>query len=161
MEQLSARQTQAEADIKLLEAQLAKLKAAAGEKTDNSELDKLRQENENLKQRLSQLEGAGGEAEKEAGEDEVTPWDVNASSNKGIDYDKLIIKFGSSKIDQALLDKFESVTGHKPHHLLRRGIFFSHRELNTILDMYAAGKKFFLYTGRVVHGIFRNFWDIL
>jgi len=148
MEQLSARQTQAEADIKLLEAQLAKLKAAAGEKTDNSELDKLRQENENLKQRLSQLEGAGGEAEKEAGEDEVTPWDVNASSNKGIDYDKLIIKFGSSKIDQALLDKFESVTGHKPHHLLRRGIFFSHRELNTILDMYAAGKKFFLYTGR-------------
>ena len=32
--------------------------------------------------------------------------------------------------------------------MLRRGIFFSHRELNTILDMYAAGKKFFLYTGR-------------
>merc|ERR1719342_1315633 len=148
MEQLSARQTQAEADIKLLEAQLAKLKAAAGEKTDNSELDKLRQENENLKQRLSQLEGAGGEAEKEAGEDEVTPWDVNASSNKGIDYDKLVVKFGSSKIDAALLEKFVKVTGKQPHHLLRRGMFFSHRDLNMVLDMFAAGKKFFLYTGR-------------
>jgi len=150
MDQLSARQTQAEADIERLEAQLAKLKTAARDKTDNTELEKLRQENENLKQRLSQLEGANGGTEEKtnAGEDEVTPWDVNASSNKGIDYDKLIIKFGSSKIDQALLDKFEAVTGHKAHHLLRRGIFFSHRELNTILDMYAAGKKFFLYTGR-------------
>merc|ERR1719422_521833 len=51
-------------------------------------------------------------------------------------------------IDDALLAKFEAVTGRRPHHMLRRGIFFSHRELNTILDMYAAGKKFFLYTGR-------------
>ena len=34
------------------------------------------------------------------GEDEVNPWDVVASSNKGIDYDKLIDKFGSSRIDK-------------------------------------------------------------
>ena len=32
--------------------------------------------------------------------------------------------------------------------MLRRGIFFSHRELNRILEDYDNGKKFFLYTGR-------------
>ena len=153
MEKLSARQTQAESDIQRLEAELSKLRSTSGSGGDNTELERLRQENEALKHRLSQLEINGGEIDQDAtenndGEDEVTPWDVNASSNKGIDYDKLILKFGSSKIDSVLLDKFEKVTGHKPHHLLRRGIFFSHRELNTILDMYAAGKKFFLYTGR-------------
>jgi tryptophanyl-tRNA synthetase len=31
---------------------------------------------------------------------------------------------------------------------LRRGIFFSHRDLNQILDLYEQGKKFYLYTGR-------------
>jgi len=82
------------------------------------------------------------------GEDEVNPWDVQASSNKGIDYDKLIVKFGSSPIDQELLARFERVTGKAPHHFIRRGIFFSHRDMNSILDKVEKGEKFFLYTGR-------------
>lgn len=57
-------------------------------------------------------------------------------------------KFGSSKIDQALLDRFEKVIGQPVHHLLRRGIFFSHRDLDIILTNYEAGKPFYLYTGR-------------
>ena len=153
MDKLSARQSQAEADLQKLEAELSQMKASAGPGDGQAEAEQLRSENEALKQRLRQLEaGAGAGEAGEQGEgaegDEVTPWDVQATSNKGIDYDKLIVKFGSSKIDDALLAKFEAVTGRRPHHMLRRGIFFSHRELNTILDMYAAGKKFFLYTGR-------------
>ena len=46
---------------------------------------------------------------------------------QAIDYDKLIVEFGSKRIDDALLARFERVTGHKPHRFLRRGIFFSHR----------------------------------
>lgn len=57
-------------------------------------------------------------------------------------------RFGSSKIDQELLDRFEKVTGKKVHHLLRRDIFFSHRDMHTILTNYEAGKPFYLYTGR-------------
>lgn len=62
----------------------------------------------------------------------VTPWDVQGSvSSDGkqlaIDYDKLIDQFGTRRIDQALLDRFEKLTGHKSHVLLRRGTFFSHR----------------------------------
>jgi len=80
--------------------------------------------------------------------DVVDPWEVKSKSAKGVDYDKLIQKFGSSKIDDALLARFEAVTGKPAHHLLKRGIFFSHREFNWILDLYEQKKPFFLYTGR-------------
>ena len=44
--------------------------------------------------------------------------------------------------------RVERVTGKRAHTFLRRGIFFSHRDLNLILDAYEKGKPFFLYTGR-------------
>nr|XP_006632305.1 PREDICTED: tryptophan--tRNA ligase, cytoplasmic [Lepisosteus oculatus] len=88
-----------------------------------------------------------GEGEGE-GEDVVDPWNVSTSSAKGVDYDKLIVRFGSSKIDQDLVDRIERVTGQRPHHFLRRGIFFSHRDMQQILDAYENKKSFYLYTGR-------------
>eukprot|EP01034_Spumella_vulgaris_P035153 gene35153-43339_t len=42
----------------------------------------------------------------------------------------------------------ERLTGKKVHRFLRRGIFFSHRDLSHMLDLYEAGTKFYLYTGR-------------
>ncbi|KAK3875289.1 hypothetical protein Pcinc_019824 [Petrolisthes cinctipes] len=96
---------------------------------------------------LSLAEKDSGQGQGQA-EDIVDPWNVQASSNKGIDYDKLIDRFGSSRIDEALLERFERITGHKPHHFLRRGIFFSHRDMHSILNRVEAGKNFFLYTGR-------------
>ena len=38
-------------------------------------------------------------------------------------------QFGSQCIDQDLLRRIEAVTKQKPHHFLRRGIFFSHRSV--------------------------------
>lgn len=81
-------------------------------------------------------------------EDEVNPWEVKSNSDKGIDYEKLIKKFGSCKIDDSVIDRFRKVTGVEPHHFIKRGIFFSHRDLNTILDKVEKKEKFFLYTGR-------------
>ncbi|KAG6463160.1 hypothetical protein O3G_MSEX013709 [Manduca sexta] len=81
-------------------------------------------------------------------DDFVDPWNVAGKSETGIDYDKLIKRFGSQKIDQELIERFEKVTGHKAHHFLKRGIFFSHRDLHNILNIVEAGKKFYLYTGR-------------
>jgi tryptophanyl-tRNA synthetase len=52
------------------------------------------------------------------------------------------------RIDQELLSRIETLTGKPPHHFLRRGIFFSHRDVHTILDSYEKKKPFFLYTGR-------------
>ena len=73
----------------------------------------------------------------------VTPWHVEGD----IDYDKLIKKFGTEKISSGILKRIKKITG-EDHFMLRRGIFFSHREINRILDDYEKGKKFFLYTGR-------------
>uniref|UniRef100_A0A3Q2KTL8 Tryptophan--tRNA ligase, cytoplasmic n=1 Tax=Equus caballus TaxID=9796 RepID=A0A3Q2KTL8_HORSE len=84
----------------------------------------------------------------EAGEDFVDPWMVQTSSAKGVDYDKLIVRFGSSKIDQELINRIERAIGQKPHRFLRRGIFFSHRDMNQVLDAYENKKPFYLYTGR-------------
>ena len=73
----------------------------------------------------------------------VTPWQVDGE----VDYDKLIKEFGTNKITYDLIDRLAKHTG-KIHNLVRRKIFFSHRDLNWILDKYEASEKFFLYTGR-------------
>lgn len=81
-------------------------------------------------------------------DDVVDPWHVVSHSAKGVDYDKLIKRFGSQKVDDALIQRMEKVTGKPVHHLLRRGIFFSQRDMQEILTLYEQKKPFFLYTGR-------------
>jgi tryptophanyl-tRNA synthetase len=76
----------------------------------------------------------------------VDPWTVE--SEGAIDYDKLIQQFGSQPLTPEIVARFERITGKKPHRFLRRGIFFSHRDIEQMLDLYEAGKKFYLYTGR-------------
>lgn len=87
------------------------------------------------------------------GKQDINPWSVTGELDadgkvKAIDYEKIINEFGTSLIDDALLKRFQEVTGHKPHRLLRRQVFFSHRELTRILDRYEKNEPFFLYTGR-------------
>ena len=77
----------------------------------------------------------------------VTPWEVSGD----IDYDKLVKKFGVSKIDKKLLDRIKKHT-KTLHPMLTRKIFFAHRDLNWILDQYEKGNRFFLYTGRASSG---------
>jgi len=76
----------------------------------------------------------------------VDPWTVE--SEGAIDYDKLIDSFGCQRISPELIERMERITGKKVHRFLRRGIFFSHRDLNVLLDYYEKGTKFYLYTGR-------------
>lgn len=83
----------------------------------------------------------------EEDEQTVTPWDVK-SGEKGIDYGKLILKFGSTPISPELIARVERLTGRPAHPWLRRGLFFSHRDLDWILDQYERGVPFYLYTGR-------------
>ncbi|XP_055379940.1 tryptophan--tRNA ligase, cytoplasmic [Condylostylus longicornis] len=84
----------------------------------------------------------------EKDDDFVDPWNVTSQNDTGVDYDKLIKRFGSSKIDNELIERFEKITGKKAHYLIRRGIFFSHRDMHTILTLKEQGKPFYLYTGR-------------
>lgn len=83
----------------------------------------------------------------------ITPWDVEGAVDEqgvaqAIDYEKLLKQFGTRPITPETMERFQKVTGHTPHHFLRKGLFYSERDLNKILDLYEQGKPFFLYTGR-------------
>ncbi|XP_078438990.1 nucleotidylyl transferase superfamily protein [Wolffia australiana] len=88
-------------------------------------------------------------SEVEDGEDMVVnPWEVTAKSGGKIDYDKLIEKFGCQRLESSHIRRIESLTSRSAHVFLRRGVFFAHRDLEEILDLYERGEKFYLYTGR-------------
>ncbi|MEM2192608.1 MAG: tryptophan--tRNA ligase [Candidatus Hadarchaeales archaeon] len=73
----------------------------------------------------------------------VTPWEVRGK----VDYRKLIREFGTKEIDDELLQRVKKYSGEL-HYMLRRKIFFSHRDFDWILDRYENGEQFYLYTGR-------------
>ncbi len=73
----------------------------------------------------------------------VTPWEVSGV----VDYNKLIKEFGTQRIDEKLMKRIERHTGEL-HFMLRRGVFFSHRDFDWLLGRYEKGEKFYLYTGR-------------
>lgn len=57
-------------------------------------------------------------------------------------------RFGCTKINEELLSRIEAIAKKPVHRFLSRGIFFSHRDLHNILNLYEKGKPFYLYTGR-------------
>jgi tryptophanyl-tRNA synthetase len=73
----------------------------------------------------------------------VTPWEVKGK----VDYERLIREFGTQPLTEELLRRITEYTG-KLHLQLKRSIFFSHRDLDTVLALYEKGTKFVLYTGR-------------
>ena len=81
-------------------------------------------------------------------EDIITPWTVSSKSEKGVDYEKLIKRFGCSGIDEDLIKRIEKVTGRPCHHIIKRGLFFAHRDLQHVLNDVEKGNPFYLYTGR-------------
>jgi len=73
----------------------------------------------------------------------VTPWEVKGE----VDYERLIREFGTQPLTEELLQRIAKHTGEL-HLQLRRKLFFSHRDLNVVLDLYEKKVKFVLYTGR-------------
>ncbi len=73
----------------------------------------------------------------------MTPWEVKGK----VDYDKLIEKFGTSRMTDELVKRVEKIAKGL-HVFFRRGIIFSHRDFDLALDDYEHNKPFFIYTGR-------------
>ena len=68
----------------------------------------------------------------------VTPWDVEADDEGGIDYDKLIDRFGSQRISDELIARMERLTGKKayvpsPNHSTTLARTHKHSTLHTRL----------------------------
>lgn len=73
----------------------------------------------------------------------VTPWEVRGE----VDYNELIEKFGVEPLTGEVLGRLKRHSGEL-HLLLRRRMFFSHREFGDWIDSYEKGVKVVLYTGR-------------
>lgn len=76
----------------------------------------------------------------------VTPYEVEGNITEK-DYQYLIKEFGIQPLTQELLERIKKHT-KELHFMLRRGVFFAHRDLDWLLDEYEKGNEFFLYTGR-------------
>jgi tryptophanyl-tRNA synthetase len=84
---------------------------------------------------------------------QIDPYNVSGGVDehgnvKAIDYDRLIQEFGVQPLTEEHLKRFEQVTGKPAHRLMRRKLFFSHRDFDKILDAYEKHGTFMLYTGR-------------
>jgi len=69
----------------------------------------------------------------------VTPWEVSGE----VDYEKLVKEFGTSIISSDMKKKFS-----KMHPLLRRGLYFSHRDFDKWIENAEKGKRVSVLTGR-------------
>uniref|UniRef100_H3A1Z2 Tryptophan--tRNA ligase, cytoplasmic n=1 Tax=Latimeria chalumnae TaxID=7897 RepID=H3A1Z2_LATCH len=87
-----------------------------------------------------------GPAATEEEYDFVDPWTVQTSNAKGVDYDKLIVKFLSMKLESKLSFLVYEFTKQVTNVLLYMALFF--RDVHQILDAYENKKSFYLYTGR-------------
>lgn len=70
---------------------------------------------------------------------EVNPWEVKGD----IDYNKLIKEFGTNLISESIYKKLKNC-----HPLLRRQVYFSHRDFDKWLKAHDEGKKVSVITGR-------------
>lgn len=69
----------------------------------------------------------------------ITPWEVSGEIN----YDKLIKDFGTTPISEKIREKL-----NKCHPLIRRGLYFSHRDFDKWLDAHEKKKRVSVITGR-------------
>ncbi len=68
-----------------------------------------------------------------------------------VDYDAFARMSGLKLIDDELKQRIAKYTG-TPHFLIRRNIFYAHRDMGWLLDEYEKGNPFYLYTGRPLSG---------
>ena len=69
----------------------------------------------------------------------INPWEVEGD----VDYKKLIKQFGTAPITESISSKLKDC-----HPLLRRGVYFSHRDFDKWLKAHSEGKKVSVITGR-------------
>lgn len=73
----------------------------------------------------------------------VTPWEAEAF----VDYNRLLKVFGAKPLTESEIELLRSVTGDI-HFMLRRRVFYSHRDFDVFLQNYIKGMRTALYTGR-------------
>jgi len=78
-----------------------------------------------------------------ANEIRITPWEAEAF----VDYDRLIKIFGVKPLTDSEIALLKRYT-NEDHMMLRRRVFYAHRDLDVFLNSYGLGRRCVLYTGR-------------
>ncbi|MEM4513169.1 MAG: tryptophan--tRNA ligase [Ignisphaera sp.] len=78
-----------------------------------------------------------------ANEIRITPWEAEAF----VDYEKLIRVFGVKSLTDKEIELLRSYA-KDDHIMIRRRVFYAHRDLDLFLMSYGAGRRCALYTGR-------------
>lgn len=73
----------------------------------------------------------------------ITPWEAEAF----VDYDKLVKIFGAKPLTDSEINTLKSIV-NELHIMIRRRVFYSHRDFDRFLEAYKSGRKCVLYTGR-------------
>ena len=65
-----------------------------------------------------------------------------------VDYEKLCVQFGCDLLTDDMIATMEKLTGKRVHPMIRRKLYYAHRDFDKILECHAKGKPWYLYTGR-------------
>ena len=65
-----------------------------------------------------------------------------------VDYEKLCVQFGCDLLTNDMIDKMENLTGKRVHPMIRRKLYYAHRDFDKILKCHQDCKPWYLYTGR-------------
>lgn len=76
-------------------------------------------------------------------ESHVTPWEAEAF----VDYDRLVKIFGAKPLTDREVSALSEAAG-EIHLMVRRRVFYSHRDFDVFLEVFKSGKRCVLYTGR-------------
>ncbi|KAJ5076939.1 tryptophan--tRNA ligase cytoplasmic [Anaeramoeba ignava] len=109
-----------------------------------SNKDNLPKENEKEKEK----EKENKIEEKEEEVKQVVTTTKVVAGKEGVDYVKIVEEFGMQLITDPMIEKMGKLSKTPLHHWIKRGLFFSHRNLDQLLDKYEKGEPFYLYTGR-------------
>ena len=86
---------------------------------------------------------------KETEETEEPEFVVKGTEVTGkVDYEKLCDQFGCDLLTNDMIVTMDRLTGKRVHPMIRRKLYYAHRDFDKILKCHAAGKPWYLYTGR-------------
>merc|ERR1719334_2995883 len=89
------------------------------------------------------------DADEKIQEDDEEEMKVTEQGVSGkVDYTKLCAQFGCDLLTQDMIAQMQQLTGQRVHPMIRRQLYYAHRDFDKILAWHAAGKPWYLYTGR-------------
>eukprot|EP01084_Bolivina_argentea_P226120 381998_1 len=112
-------------------------------------MSSLKKVNDLLKQLDPQSNNPNNPPEESIENEDENEMKVTGTEVSGIvDYEKLCVQFGCDLLTNDMITKMEKLTNKRVHPMIRRKLYYAHRDFDKILKCHEQGKPWYLYTGR-------------